>query len=168
VKIGSWTPRAVRALGALLLCSFNAACYQYVAIDPGSVQPNEEVRVRITEPAATRLVKEFGAYTGLLEGQLALEGADSVSVVVAIGRAYQGMALENARQTLFLGRNEVVEVRRRQLSKGRTALATAGILAGFATLVAAVRQIGDDNVTDEPPPPPPPGSVRALIRIPIR
>jgi hypothetical protein len=141
-------------------------CYKYVPIQPADARQSEEVRVRITESAATRLVKEFGAYTGQLEGQLAEQGRDSLSVSVAIGRAYRGMALENARQTLFLGRSEITEVRRRQLSRGRTALAAAGILAGFAALVNTVVQLGDDNPSDDNPPQPPPPGVS--IRIPFR
>jgi hypothetical protein len=116
------------------------------------------------------LVSEFGTYTGQLEGQFAQEGPDSVSISVLISRDYRGMSLDQVRQRLFLGRSEVMEVRRRQLSRTRTVLATAGIVAGFAALVRAVIQEGDPNPNDDNPPPPPPGGSRypALIRIPIR
>jgi hypothetical protein len=159
------TPRVAHlsVLGALLLCG----CYHYVPVQPDALRPNEEVRVRITESAATRLVKEFGAYTGELEGQLSMEGSDSLSVSVAIGREYRGMALENARQTLFLGRSEVLDVRRRQLARAKTALTTAGVLTAFGLLVNTIVQLSDDNPVDDNPPPPPP-EFRALIRIPFR
>lgn len=128
----------------------------------------EQVRVRVTETAATRLVREFGAYTTLLDGQFSHERADSVSVSVLIGRAYQGVSLESMRQTLFLARHELVEVRRRQLSRVRTAVASAAVMGAFALLVKSVVQEGDPNDNTEPPPPPPPGGVRATLRIPFR
>lgn len=167
----SKTPRAAsRALGALLLAGLmTSGCYKYVPVDPAGVKPNEEVRVRITEPAATRLVRDFGAYTSQLEGQFAPQGSDSVSVSVLIGRAAGTLTLESTRQTLFLGRSEVVQVQRRELSRSRTALATAGILAVFALVVNSVVQIGDENPSgEEPPPPPPPSGFVGRIRIPIR
>ena len=142
-------------------------CYRYTPVDPATVRANEEVRVRVTESAAQRLVKNFGIYTAQLEGQFALEGTDSASVSVAIGRMYQGMALENVRQTLFLGRSEIVDVRRRELSRNRTALAAVGALAGFVALVGTVTQLGDENPPDDGPPPPPPAR-RLYFTIPIR
>jgi hypothetical protein len=139
-------------------------------VPPAAVRDGENVQVRISEPAATRLVSEFGMFTGELEGQFAQEGLDSVSVSVLISRDYRGMSLDQVRQRLFLGRSEVIEVRRRQLSRVRTAIAAVGVLAGFAGLVAAVVQEGDPNPHDDDPPPPPPGGSRfpVLIRIPIR
>jgi hypothetical protein len=128
------------------------------------------VQVRISDTAATRLVSEFGMFTGELEGQFREEGPDSLSIAVLISRDYRGMSLDQVRQRLFLGRSEVIELRRRELSRFRTAAATVGAIAGFVALVRAVIQEGDPNPNDDDPPPPPPGGsrYRALIRIPIR
>jgi hypothetical protein len=171
VHYGVHVPRSragARAFGTLLLVVVSAsACYRYVPVQPTAVRASEEVRVRITESAAARLVSELGTYTGQLEGQLAPEGTDSLSVSVLIGRQYRGMALENARQTLFLGRGEIVGVSRRQLSRGRTVLATATVLAAFGVLVSNVVQLGDPNPSVDDPPPPPPGVHRMYIRVPI-
>jgi hypothetical protein len=156
-------------VGALLFVTASTtACYRYAPVEPAAIRPNEEVRVVITDNAATRLLKEFGPLTGSLEGQYAEQGADSVSVTLLIGRAYQGMALENTRQTLFLARSEVVEVRRRTMSRGRTAFATAGVLVGFALLVNSVVLSGDPNPNDGEPPPPPPPTGSLGIRIHLR
>jgi hypothetical protein len=133
-------------------------CYTYVPIPSASVQPDEEVRVRVTEAAAARLVGEFGAYTAQFEGTLAPAPVeDSLSLSVQIGRAYRGMALENARQTLYIAPAEVVEVRRRRLSTARTALAVTGVIAGFVLLTTSVDQVFDPNPGPDNPPPPPPG-----------
>ncbi|MGH7459531.1 MAG: hypothetical protein ACREMA_00705 [Longimicrobiales bacterium] len=167
------TPRAARwrALGALLLATtIGSGCYHYVPIEAQSAQADEEVRVRVTDSAAVRLVKEFGGYTGLLEGQLADGPSDSLALSIMIGRAYRGVSLDQMRQTLYLGRTEVVQVQRRQLSRGRTALTTAGVLVVFGVFVKSVVLQGDPNpIDDSNPPPPPPlsGARRWYIRIPI-
>jgi hypothetical protein len=138
-----------------------------VPIQPTAVREGEEVQVRISPTATARLLPEFGIFTEQLEGQLAEEGPDSVSLTVMISRDYRGTSLNQIRQTMFLGRGEVVEVRRRQLSRVRTAIATAGVLAGFGVLVKAVTQEGDPNPNPiDPPPPPPSGYVG--FRIPFR
>lgn len=135
-----------------------SGCYRYVAVDLASVQPTEFVRVDVTEQAAVRLVRDFGAYLTSLEGQFAREGRDSVSVTVPVGRDYRGVSLEGGRQTLFLGLQEVVGVRRREFSRSRTVAVSVGTLVVFAAIVAGVAQWGDPNSeVVEPPPPPPPG-----------
>ena len=170
-------PRAFRwrAAGALLIAALaNTACYHYVAISPATAPPNEEVRVRITRAAAARLAEDLGAYSMELDGTLSLRGQDSLAVAVPIVRKYGGMTLDSTSQLLPLGRSEVVDVRRREFSRGRTILTSAGVLAGFALLVHAVVQLTNPNPgSDEQlPPPPPAGSIgpsgrRLSVRIPL-
>ena len=157
-----------RALGAVVaLGMVSGACYSYVPVPLTAVPPSEDVRVRITEAAAKRLVNELGTYTTELEGQFARDRSDSISVTVAIAREYQGVALEGGRQVLFLGPSEVVGVRRRQLSRTRTVVVSAGTVVGVAMLAVAVKQWGDPNTTVvEPPPPPPPTGRVVPARIP--
>jgi hypothetical protein len=161
--------RAALALAALVA----GGCYRYVPIqDEGSAQ-HEQVRVRITEDAAGRLVKDLGVYTTQLDGQYAQQGHDSVSLAVPIDRQYQGVTVGSTTQTLYLGRSEVVQVSRRQFDRGRTVLLSAGIVAGFAALAASIVQIGDPNDPSDNHPVPPPPSVRRpvthgfTVRIPL-
>jgi hypothetical protein len=143
-------------------------CYRYVPVDLASVRPAEYVRVEVTEQAAVRLVKDFGAYLRELEGQVAREGSDSVSVTVPVGRDYRGVALEGGRQTLFLGLQEVIGVRRREFSRNRTVAVSVGSLVVFGLIVAGVAQWGDPNseVVEPPPPPPPVGRIVFRFGIP--
>lgn len=151
----------------------NTACYRYVPISPVAAAPSDEVRIRITEDAAARLSKELGAYVTELDGQFAPQGADSVSVAIPIERAYHGMTVGTTSQVLYLGRSEVVEVRRRQFDRARTILVSTGAVVGFGLLAAAVVQLVDPNPAsqDHPPPPPAPsripGGYRFTIRMPI-
>ncbi|MEX2282914.1 MAG: hypothetical protein WEE89_10575 [Gemmatimonadota bacterium] len=123
--------------------------------------------MRITEAAAVRLVNEFGTFTGELEGQLASQGPDSLAISIMIGREYRGTALQRVRQTLAVGRADVVDVRRRQFSRGRTALAAGGALVVFGILIETIIQRENPNTPpDDGPVSPPP--FRGFIRIPIR
>jgi hypothetical protein len=158
---GHGTRRGPRILGVLVAGLFASGCYRYVPAPLATVRPSEEVRVHVTQAAATRLVKEFGTYTTELEGKVARERSDSISVAVVIGREYNGIALESGRQVLYLGPGEVVDIRRRQLSRKRTVLVSAGAAVALGALVATVVQLGDPNstVVEQPPPPPPDGRI---------
>ncbi|HET9984396.1 MAG TPA: hypothetical protein VFQ38_12440 [Longimicrobiales bacterium] len=156
-----------RSVVGLVAAAGSAACFRYVPVQPAAVRPTEDVRVALSDSAAVRLVSELGAYTGELEGRLAPQHGDSLSLSILIGREYRGVALDQVRQTLFLGRGEVVAVQRREFSRGRTALVLGGVLAGFVAMAQAIHVLGDPNGPSEggPPPPPPPSPL--MIRIPL-
>lgn len=153
--------RGIAAGASFALLLANGACYHYVPVSPGTTAPDEEVRVRITKSAAARLVDDLGVYSTEIDGKLSPSGADSLAVAVPITREYQGVTMDSTTELLEFGRSEVVDVRRSELSRGRTILASAGVLAGFALLVHAIVQIANPNPGTDvtlPPPPPPNGS----------
>jgi hypothetical protein len=148
-----------RAITAVILAAaVNTACYSYVPVSFSSVPAKEDVRLRVTEDAAVRLVKEVGAFSTELDGQLTPEGRDSISLGVTIDRTYRGATIGTATQTLVLARSEILEVRRREFSKSRTVALTVGTLVGFGALAAGIAQLVDPNGAPEgeviqPPPP---------------
>lgn len=156
-----------RILGLLAIVVVANGCFRYVPVQTGAVRPNEEVRVLLTDEAALRMAREFGAFTGQLEGQLAPHGPDSLALSVLIAQNYRGTSLANVRQTLALGRGEVVEVRRRQLSTKYTVLATAGVVGGFAFMVHQLTQKENPNILPDDGTTPPPEGFRGWIRIPL-
>ena len=142
----------------VLAIAASAACYNYAPVSLATLESKEAVRVRVTDGAALRLSKELGAFSNEIDGQLAREGADSISLGVEIARAYRGTTIGTTTQVLFLGRSEVVEVRRRKFSPSRTVLLSAGTLVGFGLAAAGIAQLVDpngppDNSTTPPPPP---------------
>lgn len=147
------------ALAILGLAS--AGCYSYVPISLQSAASKQDVRLRLTENAAARLAKDLGTFSTLVDGQLAGEGPDSVSLGVPIDRTYRGTTVGTTTQTLFLARSEIVEVRRREFSRSRTVLASAGIVVGFGVLAAGIVQLVDPNgSSDDQPGTPPPAPLR--------
>ncbi|MGH9887297.1 MAG: hypothetical protein ACREBE_17345 [bacterium] len=163
--------RARAVVGLLLVGAANAACYTYAPVPFTAVAPKEDVRVRVTEDAAVRLAKDLGTFSSEIDGQLAPEGRDSISLGVAIDRTYRGTTIGSSTQQLFLARSEVLEVRRREFSRSRTVLLTAGTLVGFAGLAAGITQLLDPNGAPDgsttPPPPPASPNRRRIIRIQI-
>jgi hypothetical protein len=137
-----------------------------VPVQPALVRPNEEVRVIITDQAATRVARELGTFTSRLDGQLAPLGSDSIAISVLIARGYQGTALEGVRQTLAVQRGEVAEVRRRQFSRKYSLLTAAAVVTGFVILVNSLTQQEDPNIPPGNIDVPPPEGVRGF-RIPI-
>jgi hypothetical protein len=146
-----------RSIGAVFVAGLvNGACYRYVPVPITSVA-NDEVRIEITPAAATRLASDLGVFSMEIDGRLATERQDSVSIRVPIERAYRGMVIGTTDQLVLLGRSEVVAVRKREFARGRTMLVGAGAVVGFGLLAAAVVQLADPNrdSQDKPPPPPP-------------
>lgn len=141
-------------------------CFRYVPVEPSVVRPQDEVQVHFTDEAAIRLAREFGRITESLDARIPQQRPDSLSISVWIGRDYQGTQFEHVRQTVFVGREEVAQVRRRQFSLSRTALVTSGVLVVFAVLVDRIFQQENPNTpgdgTTLPPPPDP-----AFVRIPV-
>jgi hypothetical protein len=157
-----------------LAAAANAACYHYVPVSLETAGSNDEVRVRVTADAAARLTKDLGAFTTEIDGQFAPQGRDSVSVAVPIDRAYRGMTVGTTTQVLFLGRSEVVDVRKREFDRARTILVTTGAVVGFGLLATTVVQLADPNPDSQdgrtPPPPNPsrtPTRHGFTVRIPI-
>ncbi len=146
-----------------------SGCFKYMPVETTAVPPQEEVRVRVTLDAAVRIGPHLGSITESLEGRLTPLGPDSLALAVWIGKDYTGSPFENARQRVSLGRQEIVEVRRRTLSYQRTGVVAAGVLAITALLI--------DRVIFEPNPnpspinrgqrPPEPDGARAGWRIQI-
>ena len=157
------TRKGGRAVAAFSIALVSAGCHKYAPAEVGTVDPQESVRVLITEPAARRLSSDLGVFTTSLEGRLRREEHDSLSISVPVTRVYQGRTVDSGWQTLFLGRGEVVRVERRELSRGRTIALGVGAVAAFALLVNSVVQWLDPNpgTEENPPPPPPAPSIRS-------
>jgi hypothetical protein len=150
--------RQVTVLALAVAGLASADCYRYAPVSVQAIAPSEAVRLRVTESAAARVAGELGTFSTEVDGQLAPEGADSLAVSVPIDRSYRGTTVGTTTQTIVLARSEVVDMRRREFSRSRTILASAGAVVGFGALAVGIVQLVDpngppDNQTTPPPPP---------------
>lgn len=138
------------------------ACFRYVPLDAGMVQPGEDVRLVVSYDAQQGSSNRTALPAQSVEGQLVRAGDDSVAVSVWIGRDYRGTPFESTYQTFTVPRRDVLRIERRQLSKWRTGLVAVGAAVGIAVLVDRMGLIEDPNPPDDPggPPTPPIGGIR--------
>ncbi len=157
----SRSPR--RCLAVLVPASYLlAGCVYYAPVGLAGVRPEEELRVRLTNPAAVRVAPSFGRIRGELSGAVEARGGDSLQVSVWLGKDYQGTPFENAHQVVILSRDEVTELSRREVSMWRTAVVAVGAAAAFSVLVDRLVFWGNPNPTDEDGTTTPPPAFRPL------
>ena len=71
----------------------NGGCYTYAPIAFDAVKPKEDVRLRITDGAATRLSQDLGAFSTQIDGEFSRQSADSVSIGISIDRASENVCV---------------------------------------------------------------------------
>lgn len=157
-------PAAVRGFrrrrrGIVLFTALAAGqgCYTYHPAELGSLVPPEEIRVELDE-AEYRKVAPGGSMVGppRVEGKFARVAGDSLVMSVWIGDAYRGTPFESSYQDVSIPLGEVVRTESRRLSRGRTALASAGAVAIIAVLIDSIglvdifRGWGDDDLPTPP------------------
>ena len=153
----------------LLLGSWwsSTACVTYMNVDLGDVPAGEEVRVRLTDEGAVRASRHLGRIRTELDAGVAPHTADSIAVIVWLGRNYPGTQFENVRETIVLPRHEVSDLHVRKLSIGRTLAAFTGAAAVFAVLVDQIFLQEDPNRPPKDPDENPPPDGITILRIPI-
>lgn len=149
-------------LSVCAAASFAAqACYNYVPLE--STPPiGDRVALEITDRGRVALADRFGPGIESIEGRL-LENQPN-EYVISVSRVTQisgSSAIWSGEQT-HVSRELVGSVRRRELSKARTALLVGGIAAGVVAL-AAHGLAGSGSEKPETSPLPPPASVRIPI-----
>ncbi len=166
------TARRIRPLARtgvlLVVASLSAsACIRYVNVDLERAAAGEDVRVRLTDEGAVRAARHLGRIATELDADVQPRPADSVAVIVWLGRNYAGTQFEDVRETIVFPATEVQDLHLRELSPQRTAVALGGAAIVFAFLVDQIFLQEDPNRPpgadrDNPPP-----AGMTLIRIPI-
>ncbi len=126
-------PRVLLRMGTLaatLLAS--SGCYSYFAANPASLEKGEQIRVVLESSAADRLAPALQQTPRTVEGDFERLGPDSLALAVWIGAAYSGTPFQNTYQTVSISRGDFRQVQTRRISKWRTGISAAVVLAGFA------------------------------------
>jgi hypothetical protein len=138
----------LRAACLLLALLVLGGCHRYAPLDGVAPAPGDEVRVRLTAGAAVEWSDRLGTTVRSVEGVALVPRGDSVALERSGGMRYAGTVFEARRDTLIFHPAQVVEVERRELSRGRTALAAAAVLAVGIWIIRAVG--GSGSVIGDP------------------
>lgn len=122
---------AVALVGLLAL----SACYSYVPMVGETPAPGEDVRVRLSQTRSVELSERTGHPIRSLEGKVFRVAPDTLVLDVGWGSIYEGTLLAGRRDTLAFHQPDLLEVDRRELSRGRTALLGAGLAAAVVLIV---------------------------------
>ncbi len=146
----------VRWTGLVLLLLFPlSGCYSYVPVLGDGLAPGDDVRLRLSAPAATTVSERVGRPIRSVEGPLLAFTSDSLQVDVGWGAIYAGTVFEGRRDTLQFHRSQVLEVDRREFSRVRTGLTAVALTTGAVALIRMITGGGQSQGPPDPGPPPP-------------
>lgn len=161
-RAASFGTRRGTALVALVSAALlSSACYQYTDVETGRPMVDQRAEFEINDAGRVALLRALGAGAKTVEGRVLNQTADTYEVAV--------YRLTTVRGDVFTWTGEVVElpvygvegVSRRDLDKGRSAVAVASAAGAFAVFVATRSLLGGGR--DRPSGEPPPGeSIRVL------
>jgi len=127
---------SLRAL-PLTLCAAVAlsGCYTYTPLGEGPPPAGQAVRLHLSSQAVERITEATGiAPARAVSGTVVAATPDSLALDVWWGNRFAGTPFAERRDTLSLGRPEILELRARSLSRTKTALLIGGAVVSTAVL----------------------------------
>ncbi len=120
------------AFVALLVCS--AGCYSFEPMEIGELQPQMQIRARLTRSQAEDLTEDLTEVLPgedrLIEGTVVEADDDRLLLLVPVARANRGGRIESLNQRLGIPHAGLLEVELKELHRAKTgALSAAGALA---------------------------------------
>jgi hypothetical protein len=153
-RVAPLATRLLVAAGALSLCG----CFSYIPVSVDLAPVGADYRVQLTRLRMEQLRDQDPG--GLPESGLQIRGtlverdAGAIALLIPVAARQVGIHQAEIDRRVQIAVADVVEVERRRLDRGRTALAVAGLLGGvgfviFSTLEGARFWEGSP---DSPPP----------------
>lgn len=161
-KLAEW--RGIPLLAAALLLS---GCFGYRGMEPGVVPVGEEVRVHLTRQGVADLPEIPERSGSVVRGRVTRREGDRLVLRVPVALQQDGLLTRELGREVAIEAGQIERLERRELSRGRTALAVAGGLGAAAMLWASLE--GGRSEGGDGRPEPPVESVRIpLFRLPLR
>jgi hypothetical protein len=123
---------------ALVLAAGASGCYRYVPSQLGTVPPGQQVRVYVTQEALAKLTDLPATESTSLSGVLIRTEAQNVVVRLPVARRQSGFSMEVLGQDVFIPRDQILQIERRELNKPMTVVATVGASAALAGAVVLI------------------------------
>lgn len=135
----------MRIARTILLLVSAAGCYRYVPTTQSSITPGAPVLVALTLQGSIDVAPRIGQNVASVEGSLSQtdsSGALTLSLL-SVRRRGENVATMWGGETLRLSSEDIAEVRGKQLSRGRTAVAWTALGAASAGLIIAIARSTD-------------------------
>lgn len=134
--------RPVAALTCLLFLAL-PACYSYSPVERGTPEAGSEVRLRLNDDGAERVVRQTPlTEREVLEGRIVQQGDQEIRVLVSRPARRQFAAGGRMQDTVGLLRSGIESVELKQMETGKTAALVGGITAGAVLLGATLLNSG--------------------------
>ena len=116
-----------------------AGCYRYVPAKHTELSPATAVSVALSTRGTLNVVNRLGENVSVLEGNVTEASASSLTLaLLAVRRRGEVAPSTWSGESITLSPDEIEQVRRRQLSPGRTAIASAVVGAASVGIVVGI------------------------------
>jgi hypothetical protein len=135
-----------------------AGCYQYVPANHAGLQPATPVSVELSSRGTSNVASKIGDNVIAVEGNVTETTPTSLTLaLLAVRRRGESAMSTWSGESITLASDEIDQVKRRQLSRGRTALASAALAAASVGVVIGIAKAtgtAEGNVGGKPSPNP--------------
>lgn len=152
--------RTFRASALGLLLPFLGGCFAYVPVDVGQIQPEDDVRARLSASLAGELDPMLLRDARVLEGRV-IETGGALIIEVPVVSDLRGSRVEALHQRVRVPITEITEAELRSLDRTRTGLFVGGGLA--VTLAIVIHQLTRESGGDPRTPGPDPTELRVPV-----
>lgn len=145
----AWRPMLAQPVVALLLVS--SACQRYVPLELTPRALGSDVRLNLSESAATTSFARIGSRIQQAEGRLLYASDSTLAIGVSAVTRTNGVEDAWSGDTVVFQRSQVIDVEQRKISRSRTLL-SLGVLVAGGILAHQSLNHGDRVITGQPPP----------------
>lgn len=130
--------RASFVLAAVLFGS--TGCYNYIsATNPADLTHGAEVSIDLTSTGAANVRPSIGDFVTTVEGRVSEAGPEGITLeLMSVKRRGDVSPSTWHGESLQLGISDIGEIQRRELSRGKTAVAITALAAASVGLVIAI------------------------------
>jgi hypothetical protein len=116
-----------------------AGCYKYVPADHAQLAPATPVSVELSELGTVNLAPKVGQSVVVLEGSIMSATASSLTLALESVRRRGESAVANWNgESITLASDEIAQVNRKELSRGRTFAASTALVAASVGIVVGI------------------------------
>lgn len=127
-----WKPVAVLPLVL-------AGCYKYVPADHSELAPATPVSVELSERGTVNLAPKIGQSVVVVEGNITDASASSLTLALESVRRRGESSVANWNgESITLSSDEIAQVKRRELSRSRTVVASAALAAASVGIIVGI------------------------------